>query len=152
MSPPSLSETAFAVRFQALLDEVADASSRSRGKFRPLESWLSEVAGVRAKATFLSSLRKQYAARVGQTLSALPELVVLLSPESWAKRQSSGELYVERLEALVRYATGLQAVVACVGQEHRWTVEYVVGRQGVPLRAYLGRALGPHVDRPVTPD
>jgi hypothetical protein len=150
MSAPSLElPPGFAEEFQEQLDSLPDLGTRSRGKFATLEKWVERKIQRSARATYVSSLRKQFTARVGQALAGLPQVMVLLCPESWAKPQASGHAYVERLEALVRYATGLEAVVACVGEERRWTVEFVVGLASSELRADLARVLGPGVDRAV---
>ena len=142
-------DEAFAEEFLSRLDEVENVSSTSRSKFTPFVEWLSGRLDRKvANPSYLSDLSKQYAGRVSQTLRAAPEVIVLLSTDPWDKAQSTGDPYVERLEQVVRDATGLEAVVACHGKPGSWRVEYVVGPQNSSLRRALAEAFDAG-DRPV---
>lgn len=139
----------WAAELQRHLDSLPDLSRRDGHKFAALEKWVASSVNRRAKATYVSSIQKQYTARVGQALAGLPQVMVLLCSESWAKTSWSGKPYVTRLEALVRYATGLEVVIACVGQERQWMVEFVVGLDSSGLRRALAAAIDERVDHPV---
>lgn len=143
-------DTTFAKEFIERLNAVSDLGSTSNVKFQDLRDWLTKTLGRSATPSYLSSLSRQYKARVGAALTDYAEVMVLLSNESWSTAQRGGDAYVERLEEIVRYTAELEAVIACVGDEGDWKVEFVVGPDRSEMRRDLAAAFDAE-DRPVSP-
>ncbi|WP_169796705.1 McrB family protein [Chondromyces crocatus] len=109
-------------QFILRLQERTDA-----GNYGPSEEWFEQALGIKVQTTYLSSLGKQYTARVGQALVQRPDGLLLLSPESFELTTRDGSSYVDKLASVVEWAPRLQVVVACVGSKENWRVEYVIG-------------------------
>lgn len=123
---------------------LVEAASRGRDntKYDGLGGWLRTVVGLTGSAAAMGGLQRDFRKSVGQALSALPGAIVLLSPDSF-DTQTDSQTYIDKLVELVDWAPRLRAVVACVGNEDRWRVEYLAGPND-------SRALG--VLRAIFPD
>lgn len=119
--------------FDILVDAVARGKDGS--KYDELAEWLFSI-GTSGRAAHMGDIHKDYQKSVGQVLALLPEVIVLLSPESF-NETTDGKRYVDKLCDLGRYASGLQAVVACQGRDSQWDVEYLVGRTNSPVLVTL---------------
>ncbi len=86
--------------------------------------------GLKVETTYLSSLRQQFTARVGQALVHMPEGLLLLAPESFEQTTRDGSSFVDKLARVVAWAPRLQVIVACVVADGAAPqVEYVIGPQ-----------------------
>ena len=130
-----LSET-FADEFIEQLSSCkGQETSTSNTKFKQFETWFEAQTGRSVAVTYLSSVGKEYRARVGAAVMGQPDVIVLLSSETWA-----GSAYIAKLEDLVRYIGRLGALVGCVGHGHEWRVDVVVGGEDSSVQQALARA------------
>jgi hypothetical protein len=122
----------------AFLRIVCEAAhkGKDRGKYDRLEAWLRSALSVRGSAARMGSLQKDFRKSVGQALAALPEVIVLMSPDDF-ETMTEGQTYLHKLAEVLEYASNLRAVVACQGNGDDWRVQYLVGRVGSDTLALL---------------
>jgi len=117
---------------------VVEAShkGKDRGKYDRLEAWLRSALSARGSAARMGSLQKDFRKSVGQALAALPEVIVLMSPDDF-DTMTEGQTYIDKLVEVLNYASNLRAIVACQGNDEEWCVQYLVGRAGSDTLALL---------------
>lgn len=140
----------FGHEFITRLGEVTDLSRPTKSKFADVFDYVERQLGVSVVVTYVSSLGQMWA-RIGTSIMSLPGAIVVLSPTTFSTTTREGSSYVESVEALVRYTTGLQVVIVCVGEEGHWQPEFVVGPTDSPVRKAVASALPMAEDRPVRP-
>lgn len=126
-------------------NELTGLSSTSSSKYDDFKKWLHDRFEAAPAVCFLSDPSKQWAARVGQALVAMPRLLVLLV---------HGESKVElphRLEGIHRYATGLHATIVLTGSEGAWKYSLLTGSPGHALYEQLAVGLRTATDGPAPP-
>lgn len=122
---------AFEEELTNLITRVPGLDRRKNNKFKDVEEFVEQKLEVKVAIAYLSDVKKQFPARVGQTLAATPDVVILLAS------QGDWEPYLERLREVSEYATGLGAFSLWIQDQGVWRPRFVVGRPSSKLRAAL---------------
>lgn len=114
-----------------LITRVPDLARRNNNKFDHVEEYIKQRLAIVVSIAYLSNVKKQFVARVGQTLVRTPDVILLLaSGGAW-------DPYLERLKEIAEYASGLDAFVLLSEEEGVWQPRFVVATKSSAMRAKL---------------